>query len=331
MMSKVVGRCAAVATIVVFCVAIAILLREFASISPREVLARLAALPTRQISAAIGLTTTSYLLLTGYDFLALHYVGHKLRFRDVVFASFISFAFSNSVGLQFLSGGSVRYRIYSGFGLTTVAIGEIVAFCTFTYALGIVTVGGLVALIGPGEAASLLHIPPSVISVFGFVLLAFGLAYPAVAAVWRKPIALGPYQLRPPSLTLAVSQVVLASVDAILAGTVMYVLLPADFGITFRSFLDVYLVAATASVLSSVPGGFGVFETIVAAMTPPTSKAAELTAFLAYRMVYFVGPVTVAILWFTVHELLRRPGKQITGSFRSDVRRSAHVEIKNRS
>jgi uncharacterized membrane protein YbhN (UPF0104 family) len=309
MISKLVDRCAAVATIVVFSVAIAILFREFASVSPREVLARLAALPTRQIFAAIGLTTTSYLLLTGYDFLALRYVGHQLRFRDVVFASFISFAFSNSVGLQFLSGSSVRYRIYSGFGLSTVAIGEIVAFCTFTYALGIVTVGGLVALFGPGEAASLLHFPRSLISVFGLVLLAFGLAYPAVAAVWHKPISLGPYQLRPPSPALALSQVVLASVDAILAGTVMYVLLPADFGITFRSFLDVYLVAATASVLSSVPGGFGVFETIVAAMTAPTSKAAELSAFLAYRMVYFIGPLTVAIGWFIAHQLLRRPGK----------------------
>jgi len=309
MMSKLVDRCAVVATIVVFCIAIAVLFREFASVSPRDVLARLAALPSRQIFAAIGLTTTSYLLLTGYDFLALHYVRHRLRFRDVVFASFISFAFSNSVGLQFLSGSSVRYRIYSGFGLSTIAIGEIVAFCTFTYALGIITVGGLVALIDPGEAASLLHLPRSLTSVFGLVLLALSLAYPAVAAVWRKPISLGPYQLRPPSLTLALSQVVLASVDAILAGTVMYVLLPADFAITFRSFLDVYLVAATASVLSSVPGGLGVFETIVAAMTAPTSKAAELSAFLAYRMVYFIGPLTVAIVWFVVHEFARRSGK----------------------
>jgi uncharacterized membrane protein YbhN (UPF0104 family) len=309
MTSRLVDRCATVATIAVFCAAIVILFREFASVSPREVLTRLAALPKRQIFAAVGLTTTSYLLLTGYDFLALHYVRRRLRFRDVLFASFISFAFSNSVGLQFLSGGSMRYRIYSGFGLSIVEIGEIVAFCTFTYALGVVTVGGLVALIDPGEAASLLHLPQSLIPAFGLALLAFGLAYPAVAAVWRKPIALGPYQLRPPSLTLAFSQVVLASVDAILAGTVMYVLLPTDLGITFQSFLDVYLVAATASVLSFVPGGFGVFETIVAVMTAPTSKAAELAAFLAYRMVYFVGPLTVAVVWFTVHELLRRSGK----------------------
>jgi uncharacterized membrane protein YbhN (UPF0104 family) len=309
MISKLVDRSAAVAMMVVFCVAIAILFREFASISPREVLARLAALPRSQLFAAVVLTATSYLLLTGYDFLALRYVRHQLRFRDVVFASFISFAFSNSVGLQFLSGGSVRYRIYSDYGLSTLAIGEIVAFCTVTYALGIVTVGGLVAVIGPGEAASLLHLPRSLISAFGLVLLAFGLAYPAVAAAWRKPIALGPYQLRPPSLSLALSQVVLASADAILAGAVMYVLLPADFGISFRSFLDVYLVAASASVLSTVPGGVGVFETIVAAMTAPAPKAAELSAFLAYRTVYFIGPLVVATVWFTMHELLRRAGK----------------------
>ena len=309
MISRLVDRCAIVAAIAVFCAAIVILFREFASVSPLEVVARLAALPKHQILAAVGLTIASYLLLTAYDFLALHYVRHGLRFRDVLFASFISFAFSNSVGLQLLSGGSMRYRIYSGFGLSSVEIGEIVAFCTFTYALGVVTVGGLVALIDPGEAASLLHLPEPLISAIGLTLLSFSLAYPAVTSVWRKPLALGPYRLRPPSLTLALSQVVLASVDAILAGTVMYVLLPADLGITFRSFLDVYLLAATASVLSLVPGGFGVFETLVAVMTAPASKAAELGAFLAYRMVYFIAPLTIAIAWFAAHEFLRRSAK----------------------
>jgi uncharacterized membrane protein YbhN (UPF0104 family) len=200
----------------------------------------------------------------------------------------------------------MRYRIYSGFGLSTVEIGEIVAFCTFTYAFGVVAVGGLVALVDTAKVASLLDLPRTLTSGVGLVLIVFIVAFPTVATIWRKPIALGRYRLRPPSWTLALSQIALASVDVVLAATVIYVLLPAELGITFSSFLGVYLVAATASILSLVPGGFGVLESVVMIMTAPTSKATELAALLAYRMIYFVAPLTIAIVWFAVHEFRHR-------------------------
>jgi uncharacterized membrane protein YbhN (UPF0104 family) len=304
--SSLVDRLAIAMTIAIFCAAIVVLFREFATVSPLEVLASLAGLPSRQIFAAVALMAASYLLLTGYDFLALRYVNHRLRFRDVLFASFTAFAFSNSIGFQLFSGGSMRYRIYSGLGLDVVKISEIIAFCTFTYALGVVTVGSFVALLNPIDVAALLHLPEPLISAVGAALLAFSLGYLAVVAIWRKPIAFRGYRLRPPSFTLAVSQVALASIDAVLAGTVMYVLLPPDIGLAFHSYLAVYLAAATASVLSLVPGGVGVFETVMTVVTAPPSKAAALSAFLAYRMIYFVAPLALAIVWMAVRELRRR-------------------------
>jgi uncharacterized membrane protein YbhN (UPF0104 family) len=207
------------------------------------VLARFTALPASQLVAAAGLTAASYLLLTGYDFLALLYVGRELRFRDVLYISFTSFAFSNSIGFQLLSGGSMRYRIYSRLGLKAIEIGEIVAFCTFTYALGVVTVGGAIAAFNPASLTSLLPLPEWLISAIGLCLLAVSAAYAAGAAIWRKPIAFGPYRLRPPSPALALAQIALASIDATLAGAVMYALLPAESGMPFWSFLGVYIVA----------------------------------------------------------------------------------------
>ncbi len=305
MKSKLLDRLIFVATVAIFCAAIAVLFHQFASVSPREALASLAALPARQILAATGLTATSYLLLTGYDFLALHYVQRSLRFRDVLFASFSAFAFSNNIGFQLLSGGSTRYRIYSSFGLGAVEIGEIVAFCTFTYALGVITVGGMLALIEPAAVATLLNVSQTMISAAGAALVATSAAYLAVAAMWHRPIAIGRFQLRPPSLALAAAQVALASVDAMLAGTVMYVLLPADLDLTYQFYLGIYVIAATMSVLSLVPGGFGVFEAVTTLMTAPPSKAAALAAFFAYRMIYFIVPLTIAIVWFALHESRR--------------------------
>jgi uncharacterized membrane protein YbhN (UPF0104 family) len=310
MTSRLGDRLVILVTTIIFCAALAVLVHQFASVSPREVLDRLAELPAGQLLASAGLTVASYLLLTGYDFLALVYVGRRLPVGDVLYTSFASFSFSNSIGLQLISGGSMRYRIYSGLGLKAVEIGEIVVFCTFTYVLGVVTAGGLLALFCPATIAATVHLPPSLVSAFGIVLLAVTAAWLAVAAAWHKPVRFGRYHLRPPSLPVALAQVVLASVDAVVGGAVMYVLLPAETGMTFWSFLDVYIVAATAAVLSEVPSGLGVFETIVAVMTSPASKAAELSALLAYRMIYFIAPLALAMALFAIREFRLKPVKR---------------------
>jgi uncharacterized membrane protein YbhN (UPF0104 family) len=119
-----------------------------------------------------------------------------------------------------------------------------------------------------------------------------------VAALRRSPIELGGYRLRQSRLSLALVQVTLASLDAVLAGTVLYALLPADLGLTYQSYLTVYVIGATVSVLSLVPGGLGVFETTITVLTAPLSKATALGAFFAYRMIYFILPLVVAILLF---------------------------------
>jgi len=310
MTSRQTDRLSILATTVIFCIAIAVLVRDFSGAGLRNVLSHLAALPASQILAAAVLTAASYVLLAGYDFLALRYVNRRLRFCDVLYASFTSFAFSNTIGFQLLSGGSMRYRIYSRFGLEAVEIGEIVAFCTFTYVLGVITVGGLAALLDPASFASLLHLPQWLISVFGLLLFAASVTYAAVAAIWRKPAVIGRYKLRPPPLALALGQIAFASVDAVLAGAVLYVLLPAETGMTFWSFISVYIIAATASVLSSVPSGLGVYETVVTAMTAAAaSKAAELGALIAYRMIYFIAPLVVAMTLFAVREFRFWPVK----------------------
>jgi uncharacterized membrane protein YbhN (UPF0104 family) len=306
---KALDRLAAAATFVIFCAAIFILAGEFESVNLSDLLAAFTAMPRRQIVAGLGLTIASYLLLTGYDFLALRYVGRRLPVRDTLFASFTAFAFSNGIGFQLLSGGSMRYRIYSSFGIPAVEIGEIVAFCTVSYALGAITVAGLVALFEPAEFGLLLHLSEPLAFALGLALVGGSAAFLMAVALRHEPIELGRFRLRMPPLRLAVGQIVLASADAVLAGTVIYALLPFDFGITFKAFLGVYMLAATASVLSLVPGGLGVFETVTTLLTAPPSKAAMLGAFLAYRLIYFIAPLLLAIALLVLHELGRKAQK----------------------
>ncbi len=289
-----------------FCAAVILLVQQFSSVSIHEVAMHLAALPMQQVLAAAGLTVLSYLVLACYDFFALRYVHRRLRLRDILFASFTAYALSNNVGVQFLSGGSMRYRIYSRFGLGAIEVGAVVVFCATAYALGVITVGGVLALSEPAVVATLLRVPQALVVGGGILLVGISLAYLALCALWRHPVAVAGLNLRPPSFALAVAQIAVASIDAVLAGTVVYVLMPGSFGIGYQAFLSIYLIAATASVLSLVPGGLGVFETAVTMLTAPPSKAAALSAFFVYRLIYFITPLIVALLSFSLYEIRRR-------------------------
>ena len=107
-----------------FFAAIFILYRDLENTRLIDVVGSLEALPKTRVIVALALTAASYLLLTAYDFLALNYVGHKLQWWETLFASFIAFSFSNNLGFALMSGGSVRYWIYTGFGLGPVESGK---------------------------------------------------------------------------------------------------------------------------------------------------------------------------------------------------------------
>ena len=86
----------------------------------------------------------------------------------------------------------------------------------------------------------------------------FGLAcvvcYMVFAATRRAPIVIRSWELDPPTLSLAVSQFVVATVDWALAAYVAWVLLPRAPGLTFVGFLGLF-VMATNLVVATDPAG----------------------------------------------------------------------------
>lgn len=293
------------ATLAMFLAAMFVLYHQLDATGLAGVVERLRNIPAKAIVAAVLLTVASYLVLSGYDFLALMYARRKLRAREVMFASFTAFAFSNTIGFALVSGGSVRYRIYSALGLRAVEIGEIVVFCTLSYALGVCMAAGLMLVLAPGMMAGVLHLPRSLALLFGLLLVAVPSAYLAATVMRRRPIRIGGYYLRLPSLGIGIAQIALASVDQLLASAVIYVLLSPGQEVPFMTFLGVYLVAAPASIVSLVPGGLGVLETMVVVLLSQTPTGAVLGALLAYRFIYFLLPLALALAGVTLLQLAR--------------------------
>jgi phosphatidylglycerol lysyltransferase len=272
----------------------------------RDVMAEFSAIDGWRVAAAIALAAGSYLALTGYERLALDYVHVEMPWRRYGLTSFVANAVGHNLGVAALSGGAVRYRLYSPLGLGAIDIARIVLFCTLTFFLGVATLAGLSFLVHAGEATTLLHTTESLSRLLGLGLLALVAIYLLACRFRQSAIAWRGWRLELPAPRLAVAQVLLASIDLLLASASLYVLLPASVDVSFLAFAGLYMVALAAAVASAVPGGLGVFESILVLLMPAVPASQTLGALLAYRLVYYALPFGLAVLLLSAHEVVRQ-------------------------
>src|SRR4029077_6814112 len=115
----------------------------------REIFHTIAAIPSDRLLFAMVLTALSSLLLALYDVLSLRLMRRKIPYQKTGFASFISYAFSNNLGLSALTGGSVRLRFYRDSGLSAKDIVRMTAYSALTFWLGFLALAGTVFLFVP--------------------------------------------------------------------------------------------------------------------------------------------------------------------------------------
>ena len=129
--------------------AIYVVQKEFRHLRLRDIEAALHDIPLRALAIGFLWTVLSYGVLTFYDRLGTIYAGHKVSYGRVAFASFCAYALSHNLGFAAVSGAAVRYRLYAHWGLTPLQIAKTVAFCSLTFALGGMVLGGAILFIEP--------------------------------------------------------------------------------------------------------------------------------------------------------------------------------------
>ncbi|ATB44280.1 hypothetical protein CYFUS_009767 [Cystobacter fuscus] len=283
-----------------------VLHRELRDFHWRDVSAALDALPLGRVGLAVFVTAANYLLLSLYDVLALAYAGKALPYPRVAMTSFIAYAFGNNLGMAMLSSASVRYRLYSAWGLSVVDVSRVAVFCGLTLWLGLGFVGGLALVAEPVQVPGIVALPLGS-RLLGAVLLAATLGYVVLCAVWREPLSVRGHAVALPSLRLALGQVLVSGADWLLAAMVLFLLLPEGADLSPPAFIGLYMLGQVAGLLSQVPGGLGVFESIlVAVLTPRVPAPAVLGSLMAWRAIYYVGPFVLAAGVMAASELMRR-------------------------
>ncbi|GAA0240946.1 bifunctional lysylphosphatidylglycerol flippase/synthetase MprF [Rhodanobacter caeni] len=248
----------------------------------------------RLLSAAL-LTVAGYGVMTLYDRFALASIGKSLPWRKVGLISFISYAFSNAVGMSLLVSGSIRYRFYIQHGLSTAEIARVVLFCTGSFWLGLLAVTGVTLLCVPLPP----DLPLATFSLYlGGLLTLLPLAWLVAGSVWRRPLKLWRWRMSLPPFGTALRQVVVGALDWGLAAGVLYVLMPEQLANGFGHFLAIFVIAQIIGLVSHVPGGLGVFEAVMLAGFGATGNGALaapiLGALAAFRVIYYLLPLCAA-------------------------------------
>ncbi|MFA5514979.1 MAG: phosphatidylglycerol lysyltransferase domain-containing protein [Desulfuromonadales bacterium] len=270
-----------------------------------DILRQLALMSPAMIAGAVALTVASYLLETGYDHLALHYLGRKLPPARITFASFISYAFSHNIGFSLLTGGSVRYRMYSSWGLSADQIACVTAFAAFSFILGLLSIGGLILLFTPTDLPDLPYFSLDSLWPIGALALAAVAGYLLLVLCRRRALRLRGWQLALPAPRQALLQILLGSTEWTVTASVLYPLLPEGADLSLLLYLQVYLLAQLVAMFSHVPGGLGVFESVFLLLVPGVSAPALFGSLLIYRAIYYLLPLVLGIMLLTIFETLQ--------------------------
>lgn len=289
--------------ITLFAIAMWVLFREIRAVTFTQISAQFATLNWPTLTLASLLCAVSYTLLTCYDLAAMRMTGIALPYRTVAPIAFSAFAIGHNVGVASLSGGAIRYRAYSLAGLTNPQIGAIIAFIPLTFFLGAAVLLGTCLVLEPSRALAGLPLSPFWLRILGYALLLFCLFYLFGVALIRRPLRIGPWDVQLPSMRMGALQFLLASVDIVLTSLVLYVLIQSATPLHFFAFLAAFLLAMVAGALSNVPGGIGVFESAMILLLPQVPVSTLLGAILAYRILYYLLPLGIAVALIALHEM----------------------------
>lgn len=295
-----------------FAFAAYMLYRQLGKYSWHDIESALYSIPSYNLGMACLASIGGYIALSSYDYLALRYVKRKLAAWKWIFAGFIGFSVSNNAGHAIVSGGSIRYRLYTRWRFHGGEIVRMVTFSGFTYLVAcffLIIVGYIITPSHAFGAGSVSRLTTEIVTLCS--VLGLGI-YLGLSAFYRKPLIIKGVVFEMPSFKMALAQVFIGAADILMASLVLYFSLLPFVDISFNTFIGVFIIAQVLGVFSQVPGGLGVFEGLFMYIIPGEHNQASLFgALIAYRVIYYLLPMVIsAIMLFSYESYLKYVKKQ---------------------
>jgi uncharacterized membrane protein YbhN (UPF0104 family) len=299
------NRIGLVLSVVIIAVAGMVLYRILRGIEIREVVAALRTSDPRDILLAALLVAGGYFTLTFYDLFAVRTIGRgDVPYRVAALAGFTSYSIGHNVGASVFTGGAVRYRIYSAWGLDAISVAKVCFIAGLTFWLGNATVLGLGILYAPEAASAIDQLPPWFNRLLALVILVILALY--VGWVWIRPRVIGRegWQVALPGGPLTLLQIGIGIVDLSLCALAMYMLVPDEPHVGFVTLAVIFVSATLLGFASHAPGGIGVFDAAMLVALWQFDKEDLLAGLLLFRLLYYVIPFALSLLILGIREIV---------------------------
>jgi uncharacterized membrane protein YbhN (UPF0104 family) len=298
-----------VAIALAFLGAVGWLLARYArSVDWNDVLATLRDYRPSTLALAVALAATSYGLHGAFGLFGRHFVGHRLPVARTWAIEATAYAFNVNLG-ALVGGIGMRVRLYSRHGLGPADVARSVAVAVTVNWLG------YVGLAGAAFASGLVDVPPDwriggdALRLVGVgMLAAFGGALAACALSRTRTWTVRGHEIPVPTLRMALLQATVSIANWLTISTLIWVLL--SMRVPLATVVAVTLTASIAGAMTHVPAGLGVLETVFVVLLGDRVPPAQLlAALLAYRAIYYLGPLVVAAVawpWLEASAATRR-------------------------
>lgn len=256
--------------------------------------------------ALVG-TGINYLILSGYDVLALQYIGKSLSYLTILKAAWTSFAVSNTTGHIYAAGGAVRYLFYVPDGLGRLEILKMIVFETLTVFLGMAAAFELSVAMIPFEPILRNYAGLNTLYLMAIVILFILGWYYVFSSRKRRLVHFGKRAFYLPNRTVMGWQIFVGLADNLTLFFVFYVLLQYHLNTPLGGTLTIFVIAQSIGMVTQVPGGIGVFEGTFLCLFPHTvaQKGAILGSLILFRVLYYFVPFIIATLCLGIRELYR--------------------------
>jgi uncharacterized membrane protein YbhN (UPF0104 family) len=331
------NRIGVLLSLAIITVAVVVLVHMLRDINVDEVIAALKATQPRHIAAGAAFVAAGYFTLTFYDWFALRTIGRQeIPYRIAALSGFTSYSIGHNIGATVFTGGAVRYRIYSAYGLDAIEVAKICFVAGLTFWLGNATVLGLGVAYTPQAAGWIDQLPDWANRCIAGAMLAALASY--LGWVWSAPRAIGrgEWKVSLPNGPSTLLQIGIGILDLGCCALAMYMLLPNEPNIGFVTLAVVFVSATLLGFASHAPGGLGVFDAAMLVALWQFDKEDVLAGLLLFRLLYYLAPFIIALLilgtreiWLNMRGARAKPALHPVTSVTAPIRSEIEAEKTN--
>jgi glycosyltransferase 2 family protein len=294
------------ASLLIISFAITTLVRTLKGVDGGVILTALTDIPPGNIALAALCVVGAFCTLTFYDFFALRTIGIKqVPYRIAALSSFASYSIGHNIGATVFTGGAIRFRIYSDYGLNAIDVAKICFLSGLTFWLGNTFVLGIGMAWHPEAASAMDQLPAAINRLIAFTGILAIVSYLGWLMLGenRRELGQNGWKVVLPSVRLTLVQILIGVIDLGFCAMAMYLLVPAQPQIDFMSLAVVFILATLLGFASHAPGSIGVFDAAMLVALPQFGREQLVATLVVFRVLYFVIPFGFAISIMGTREL----------------------------